>query len=144
MTDQYRKVVEARDTSILTLSPVASDPIFCLEYDFYTLLIDYERDFFDGAVGWIVEFSLDGTEWYQSSICDAGITAANADTTSSVQREEFVYGSTSANQEFFSFGPIEIDQLAKWMRVSVWENWKFLGYCGVKIVLTRKKQMTMN
>jgi hypothetical protein len=147
MPDQYRKIVEARDTDTLSLVAEVSDSIFCLEYDFYTLLIDYERAVADGAVTWNVEFSLDGTDWYQSSVYDAGAVAVNSDTTSNVQREEFTYGGTAAAQEFFPFGPIEIDQFAKYMRFSVWESGGEQGEegdCGVKVVLTRRKQMTKN
>lgn len=147
MTDEFRKIVEARETDTLTLSYVASDSIACLEYDYYTLLIDYERIVADGAVTWKVEFSLDGTDWYQSSIYDGGAVAVNSDTESNVQREEFTYGGTADEQEFFPFGPVEIDQFAKWMRVSVMEGGGDQGEegeCGVKVVLTRRKQKTMN
>ena len=147
MTDEFRKIIDVRDTATLTTSYVASDPIYCLEYDFFTLLIDYERAVGAGAVSWKVEFSLDGTDWYQSSIYDSGAVAANADTASNVQREEFTYGGTAAAQEFFTFGAIEIDQFAKWMRVSAMESGGGLGNegdCGIKAVLTRRKQKTMN
>ena len=149
MTDEFRKIVDVRDTDTLTLLYVASDAFLCLEYDFYTLLIDYQRvdDVADGAVTWKVEFSLDGTDWYQSSIYDGGAVAVNSDTESNVQREEFTYGGTANEQEFFVYGPIEIDQFAKWMRVSVMEGGGGQGEegdCGVKAVLTRRKQKTMN
>ena len=149
MSDVFRKIEEARETATLTGSYVASDAILCLEYDFYTLLIDYERAVADGAVTWKVEFSIEDTptNWYQSSIYDAGAVAVNTDTESNVQREEFTYGGTANAQEFFVYGPIEVDQFAKYMRVSVYESGGDQGEegdCGVKVVLTRRKQKTMN
>jgi len=147
MTDEFRKIVDARDTATLTLSYVASDPIYCLEYDFYALLIDYERTVAAGAVTWKVEFTLDGTDWYQSSIYDGGVVTVNLDTESNVQREEITYGGVANEQEFFVYGPIEIDQFAKWMRVSVMEGGGDQGEegdCGVKAVLSRRKQKAMN
>lgn len=146
MTDVFRKIVDARDTAVLTTAYVASNAILCLEYDFYTLLIDYERTAAGGAVLWKVEFSLDKTNWYQSSVYDAGAVASGSDTTSGVQREEFEYGGTANAAELFPFGPIEIDQFAKWMRVSVMEGGEQVdaGKCGVKVVLSRRKQKVMN
>lgn len=147
MTDEFRKIVDARDTDTLTKSYVASDPITCLEYDFYTLLIDYQRASAAGAVTWMVEYSLDNSVWYQSSIYDGDTVTVNTDTNSSAQREEFTYGGTANEQEYFVFGPIELDQFAKYMRVSVKEGGgeqALDGECGVKIVLTRRKQKTMN
>jgi len=144
--DEYRKIVNARDTATLTQAYVASDAFLCLEYDFYTLLIDYKRAGAGGAVSWKVEFSLDGDDWYQSSVYDSGAVASGSDTTSAVQREEFEYGGTANEAEYFPFGPIEIDQFAKWMRISVMESGEQVseGDCGVKVVLTRRKQKTMN
>jgi hypothetical protein len=148
MTDEFRKIVDARDTDTLEAAGAfdVSESIPCLEYDYYTLLIDYERGAAGGAVTWKVEFSLDGTSWYQSSIYDGGAVAVNTDTSSNVQREEFIYGATAAGQEFFPFGPVEIDQFAKWMRVSFAESGEVgsPGECGAKVVLTRRKQKTMN
>jgi len=146
MTDEFRKIVEARETATLTQTYVASDSILCLEYDFYTLLIDYERAEAGGIVAWKVEFSLDGDDWYQSSVYDAGAVASGSDTTSAVQREEFEYGGTANEAELFPFGPIEIDQFAKYMRVSVMESGEQVneGDCGVKIVFTRRKQKQAN
>jgi len=147
MTDVFRKIIDARDTATLTQDLVYSTAFLCLEYDFYTLLIDYERSVAGGAVTWVVEFSLDNANWYQTSIYDAGAVAANSDTASVVQREEFAYGGTANEPERFVFGPIEIDQFAKWMRIAVAESGggeQEEGDCGVKVVLTRRKQKTMN
>lgn len=147
MADEFRKIVEARATATLTTSYVASDSIYCLEYDFLTLLVDYTRAIAGGSVVFKLEFSLDGTVWYQTSIYDSGAVAVNVDTTSTIQREEFEYGATGAAQELFLYGPIEIDQFAKYLRISVMENGGGLGNegdCGVTVMLTRRKQKTMN
>lgn len=147
MPDKYRKIEEIRETATLTTSAVLTDEIYCLEYDFFTLLIDYERAAADGAVSFYFEFSLDGDDWYRNSIYDGGTVTVNADTESNVQREEITYGGTAAAQEFFVYGPIQINQFAKYMRVAFYESGaeqQSEGDCGAQLVLTRRKQMTMN
>lgn len=146
MADVFRKIETARATATLTTSYVASDAIFCRDFDYYTLLIDYLRASVGGGVQWKVEFSLDGTTWYQSAIYDGGTVAVNNDTESAVQREEFVYGSTGAAAERFPYGPIELNQFATYMRVSVVEAGEQVdpGDCGVNVVLTRRKQKMNN
>lgn len=148
MTDKFRKISEIRETNTLEAAGAFDTPesVLCLEYDFFTLLIDYERGAAGGAVTWVTEFSLDGTVWYQSSIYDGGAVAINSDTESNVQREEVTYGGTAAAQEFFVYGPIEIDQFAKYMRVSFAESGQVgnPGECGATLVLSRRKQKTMN
>ena len=145
--DEFRKIVDVRDTATLTQAYVVSDGFLCLEYDFFTLLIDYERAVAAGAVTFKVEYSLDNTIWYQGSIYKGGGVAVNADTVSNIQREEMVYGGTAAAQEFIPYGPIEIDQFAKYMRISAMESGGGAGEegdCGIKCVLTRRKQGMTN
>lgn len=149
MTDVYRKIEEIR-ASVVLQAAGAFDPspvsVLCLEYDFYTLLIDYERGDAAGAVTFYIEFSLDGTTWYRSSIYDGGAVAVNADTASNIQRETVTYGGTAAAQEFFVYGPIEVDQFAKYMRVLFAESGAIgkPGTCGATLLLSRRKQKTMN
>jgi len=145
MTDVFRKIQEMRPTAVLTAEYVFTSSLTCLEFDYYSLLIDYERDAVGGGVTWKVEFSLDGTIWYQGSLYEADTLAAGSDATAGVQKEEFTYVSTGADQEFFVFGPREINQFAKYMRVGVIESGQGkVGDCGVTAVLTRRKQAAMN
>jgi hypothetical protein len=147
MTDEYRKIVDVRDLDTLTVSAVESDSVPCLEYDFFTLLVDYERADAAGAVSFYFEFSLDETDWYQNTIYDGGTVTVNTDTESNIQREEITYGGVANEQEFFVYGPIEIDQFAKYMRVAFYESGaaeQSEGDCGAKLVLTRRKQKTQN
>ncbi len=143
MADQYRKREVIRTPAILTAAYVASDPVQCLEYDFFALLIRYVRGDAGGAVSWIVEYSQDGTSWYQSSLYEADTLAAGDDAESGVQREIFEYTSTGATAELFAFGTIEINQFAKFMRVSFVETGVVgtPGNCGAELILTRRKQV---
>lgn len=143
---EYRVIDDARDTLVLTAAYVATDAIYCLEWDYFTLLFDYERADATGTLQWKLEFSLDGTTWYQSSIYDGGTVTVNTDAESNVQREEFIYGGTANESETFVYGPVELNQFAKWMRVSVMEGTEQVnpGDCGLQVVLSRRKQKTMN
>jgi len=145
--DEFRKIVDVRDTATLTLDYVTSDSFLCLEYDFFTLLIDYERAVAAGAVTFKVEYSLDDTIWYQGTLYKDGGVVVNNDTESNIQREEITYGGTANEQEFFTSGVVEIDQFAKYMRISVMESGGGQGEegdCGIKCVLTRRKQKMIN
>jgi hypothetical protein len=145
MTDVFRKIETVRAADDLTAAFVASDSVLCLEYDFYTLLIDYTRAAAGGGVTWKVEFSLDDGDWYQASLCEADTAITGGDATSDVQREQFSYMSSSADQELFTFGPKEINQFAKYIRVSAVEAGQVdPGECGIQMVLTRRKQVAMN
>jgi len=147
MPDDYRKITEVRETDTLTLLPVLTDSVYCLEYDYFTLLIDYERIVDDGAVSFYFEFSLDGTDWYRNSIYDGGTVTVNTDTDSNIQREEIIYGGVADEQEFFVYGPVQINQFAKYMRIAFYEAGGGQGEegdCGAKLVLTRRKQTTHN
>lgn len=148
MTDVYRKTEYIRRTGALSASGAysVSEPVLCLEYDYFTLLIDYERQDAAGAVTFYIELSLDKATWYRSTIFDGGAVSANSDTTSNIQREAITYGGTDAVQEFFVYGAVEIDQFAKYIRVAFAESGAVSdpGDCGATLVLTRRKQKTMN
>lgn len=147
MADEYRKIVEVRETDTLTVTAVTTDSVPCLEYDFYTLLIDYERADAAGAVSFYAEYSLDGTVWYQNSIYDGGTVSVNADTESNIQREEITYGGTAAEQEFVVYGPVQLNQFAKYIRFGFYESGaaeQSEGECGASLVLTRRKQTHNN
>ena len=145
MTDVFRKITTVRAADDLTAAFVISDSILCLEYDFYALLFYYTLAAVGCGVTWKVEFSLDGTIWYQGSLYEADVLVAGSDATAGVQREQFSYLSSGANQEFFAFGPREINQFAKYVRVSAVEAGQVdPGECGIEMVLTRRKQAAMN
>ena len=145
MTDLFRKITTVRAADDLTAKFVISDSILCLEYDFYTLLFDYTRAAVGGGVTWKVEFSLDDSVWYQASLCEEDTAITGSDATSDVQREQFSYLSSGADQESFAFGPREINQFAKYIRVSAIEAGQGdPGECGIEMVLTRRKQAAMN
>lgn len=120
-----------------------TDPIYCLEFDNWTLVLDYQRGLGGGAVTFYVEYRFEDTgEWYRSTIYDGGAVAANADTASTIQRETFAYGATGAARESVIFGPHSIVQFAKHIRFGFAESGQVgsPGTCRAQLVLTRNKQ----
>lgn len=91
-------------------------------FDSFTLFFKYTRGAAGGGFDFKVEFSLDGTDWYQSSILAPGLVAPGADITSEFQRELFTYTSQGAAAEFVAFGPIHINGAFDQIRVSARES----------------------
>lgn len=142
---KYRESEIVRASAVLDAVGVyrATDPVLCLEYDNWTLVLDYQRGLGGGAVSFYVEYRFEDTgEWYRSTIYDGGAVAANSDTASAIQRETFAYGATGAARESVVFGPHSIVQFAKYIRFAFAESGQVgaPGTCRAQLVLTRNKQ----
>lgn len=84
-----------------------------------TLYFTYTRGGAGGSFRWRIEVCPDepAVTWYRSSIYEAGVIVPGTDVMSRVQREEFEYIATGANAESFVFGPVQISDGARYVRI---------------------------
>ena len=129
-SEDYR-IQEARAAAALPAAgafDAAPAELYCPETDFVTLYITYTRGAAGGAVTFKLEVSPRTTDsgtlqnWYQAAILAGGAVAANADTTSSTQREEIEYGATAAAAEMFVYGPVELRSTVERIRIPCAES----------------------
>jgi hypothetical protein len=129
-SENYR-IQEARAAAALPAAgafDATPTELYCPETDFVTLYITYTRGAVNGAVTFKLEVSPRTADdavledWYQAAILAGGAVAANADTTSSTQREEVEYGATAAAAEMFVYGPVELRSTVERIRVPCAES----------------------
>lgn len=143
MADLGKKVEVIRTTVALPAAGAfdpTPTPVLCQEYNYFTLLINYERGDLGGAVAFYPEFSMDGTTWYRRTLYEADTLAINTDAESMIQAEIVIYGATDAAEEFIVYGPVELGEIANWIRIPFAESGVVgtPGDCGATLILTRK------
>lgn len=92
------------------------------DFDKVVLLFEYTRGGAGGGFEIMLEASLDGVDYYSTSIYAGGAVVDNADSTSQVQREIIKYGSTAAAVERFLLGPVLTGGVFDYLRVSAREE----------------------
>jgi hypothetical protein len=101
-------------------SPLA---MICAGFDSAVLYFSYTRGGAAGAFKFKIEVSPHASDsstydnWFQATIYDGGTVTAGADTTSTTQREEVSYTATSANEEKFAYGQVQLGGGIQRMRV---------------------------
>jgi hypothetical protein len=85
-----------------------------------TFLCKYTRGGAGGSVTYKLEYSNDGTNWYQNSDTEIGPVVGGADDTNSTQRANNVYQATSASAESFTTQTFEV--LGNFCRLNVKES----------------------
>jgi hypothetical protein len=93
-------------------------------FDTLTLLCKYDApaNSDGGAFDLLIEISMDGVAWYQTTIFAGGAVAGALDVMSRFQREFLRYAATGLTAEMMAYGPIEIAGVADYIRVFARES----------------------
>lgn len=85
-----------------------------------TLYLTYTRGGAAGAFQYVIEFSIDGSTWYQQAAVQEQAIAAGTDVSALSQRAYVSYTATSASAESFCSDTFTVP--ANWMRINVRET----------------------
>ena len=77
------------------------------------LFCSYTRGAASGAVTIRIEYSFDGTNWFQTSLMSNAAVTTGSNSSTNIQRNDVVYTSTAAGAETFIIWLTDIDSLVK-------------------------------
>ncbi|NMC34210.1 MAG: hypothetical protein GYA36_17385 [Veillonellaceae bacterium] len=97
--------------------------LYCDPFVSMLLFCKYKRGGTGGACTIKVEMAVHtGSDWYQTTAYKCGAVTAGSDVTSNVQRETYTYQATSAADEQFILGPIQLGGGVNHVRVVAKES----------------------
>jgi len=102
--------------------------MMCAGFNSAVLYFSYVRGGAAGAFKFKIEVSPHASDsliypsWFQATLYEDGGVTTGADTTSETQREEVLYTATSANEEKFAYGNIQLGGGIQRIRVSCAES----------------------